>query len=236
LNNKIKKNTGILIIGFLILIFIYNQNLFRKFYNVFNLDFETRIAESSGYCRDDSVGYLRYLKKKYNFNFNPLVVNYEDKVPDSNWAVYDTRFKNDYSHKILLNYPDQIFLKFNRSSKNFYTTDSAKFSNGISEIFFDLNVESINFNSNLIIYRKGFGSEEKEIIFSKFFDDIIQDKETIKINYQTKKINNIYWPTFLEFNNLYNDKIKSITLILQNEFELNNFKIIDNFEDCYYVR
>ena len=236
MNKKIKKNTGILIIGFLILIFIYNQNLFRKFYNVLNFDFESRISDSSGYCSNDSVGYLRYLKKKYNFNFNPLVVNYEDHVPDSNWAIYDTRLKDDDNHIILLNYRDKLFLKFEPAGQNFYSKNTVKFSSGVSEIYFDLNVQSINFNSNIIIYRKDYGSEEKKIIFSKFFNNTIKDKESIKINYKTKKINNIYKPTFLEFNNLYNDKINSITLFLKHEFDLNNFQIIDNYDDCYYVR
>ena len=238
MNKKIKKNTGVLVIGFLILIFIYNQNLFRKFYNVLNFDFETRISKTSagGYCADDSVGYLRYLKKKYNFNFNPLVVNYEDHVPDSNWAIYDTRLEDNDNHKVLLNYRDKLFLKFEPSGKNFYSTKTVKFSSGISEIYFDLNVQSIDFNSNLIIYRKDFGSEEKKIIFSKFFNNIIKDKESIKINYKTKKINNIYKPTFLEFNNFYNDKINSITFILKHEFDLNNFQILDNYNNCFYVR
>ena len=239
MSKKIKKNIGILIVGFLVLIFIFNQNLVRKFYNIINFDYESRISKSGGYCSDDSVGYLRYLKKKYDFKFNPTVINYEDSVPNSNWAIYDTRLKDDNTHKVLLNYRNKLFLKFEPSVKNFYSKNTVKYSSGISEIYFDLKVQSINLSSNLTIYRKNFGIKEKEIIYSKFFGEIIKNNESIKIDYDTKKINNIYKPTFLEINNLDKEKINkinSITLVLKNEFDLNNFQILNNYGDCYYVR
>ena len=100
----------------------------------------------------------------------------------------------------------------------------------------DLKVESINLSSNLTVYRKNFGINEKEIIYTKFFDQVIKNNESIKIDYDTKKINNIYKPTFLEINNLNKKKINSITLVLKNEFDLNNFQILDNYQNCYYVR
>ena len=239
MSKNIKKNVGILIVGFLVLIFIFNQNLVRKFYNIINFDYESRISKSNGYCSEDSVGYLRYLKKKYDFKFNPTVINYEDSVPNSNWAIYDTRLKDDNTHKVLLKYPNKLFLKFEPSVKNFYSKNTVKYSSGISEIYFDLKVQSINLSSNLTIYRKNFGIKEKEIIYSKFFDEIIKNNESIKIDYDTKKINNIYKPTFLEINNLDKEKINkinSITLVLKNEFDLNNFQILNNYGDCYYVR
>ena len=239
MSKNIKKNVGILIVGFLVLIFIFNQNLVRKFYNIINFDYESRISKSGGYCSDDSVGYLRYLKKKYDFKFNPTVINYEDSVPNSNWAIYDTRLKDDNTHKVLLNYRNKLFLEFEPSVKNFYSKNTVKYSSGISEIYFDLKVQSINLSSNLTIYRKNFGIKEKEIIYSKFFDEIIKNNESIKIDYDTKKINNIYKPTFLEINNLDKEKINkinSITLVLKNEFDLNNFQILNNYGDCYYVR
>ena len=239
MSKNIKKNVGILIVGFLVLIFIFNQNLVRKFYNIINFDYESRISKSGGYCSDDSVGYLRYLKKKYDFKFNPTVINYEDSVPNSNWAIYDTRLKDDNTHKVFLNYRNKLFLKFEPSVENFYSKNTVKYSSGISEIYFDLKVQSINLSSNLTIYRKNFGIKEKEIIYSKFFDEIIKNNESIKIDYDTKKINNIYKPTFLEINNLDKEKINkinSITLVLKNEFDLNNFQILNNYGDCYYVR
>ena len=129
-----------------------------------------------------------------------------------------------------------LVTSFKPSAENFYSKSTAKYANGISEIYFDLKVESINLSSNLTVYRKNFGINEKEIIYSKFFDQVIKNNESIKIDYDTKKINNIYKPTFLEINNLNKKKINSITLVLKNEFDLNNFQILDNYQNCYYVR
>ena len=167
------------------------------------------------------------------------MINYEDSVPNSNWAIFDTRLKDDNTHIVLLNYRNKLFLKFEPSVENFYSKNTVKYSSGISEIYFDLKVQSINLSSNLTIYRKNFGIKEKEIIYSKFFDEIIKNNESIKIDYDTKKINNIYKPTFLEINNLDKEKINkinSITLVLKNEFDLNNFQILNNYGECYYVR
>ena len=109
---NLKKNIGVLVIALLILSFIYNHNLFRKLYNIFTINYETRLIEKYGYCFRESVGFLRMLKKKYKFNFNPLIVNYEDAVPSSAWSIYNNFNKTDNSHKILLNYPKNLSLFF----------------------------------------------------------------------------------------------------------------------------
>ena len=117
---KFKKNFGVLIIGFLILSFIYNHNIFRKLYNIFVTSYESRLTKKQGYCSRESVGFLRMLKKEYKFNFNPLIVNYEDGVPSSGWSIYDNNYKTDNNHKILLIYPKNLSLHFKPLNKIFY--------------------------------------------------------------------------------------------------------------------
>ena len=239
MNKKIKKNISVLIIGFLVLIFVFNQNLFKKLYNIINIDYEDRISNVSGFCSDDSIGYLLSLKKKFNFKFNPQVINYEDSVPDSNWAIYDTNLKNNFDYKILLNYPSELSIKFTPTENYFYSKNTSKYATGLSGIIFDLKVENINFNSEIIIYRKNYGSEKKEIIYKKLFNEIIYSNELIKIDFNTKKINNIYKPIMLEIQNLDKNKIQninSIKIILKNEFDLKNFEIIDSYQNCYYIK
>ena len=97
----------------------------------------------------------------------------------------------------------------------------------------------VDFNSEIIIYRKNFGSEKKDIIYKNLFNQIILDNEIIKINFDTKKINNIYKPIILEIKNLDKNKIQlinNIKLTLKNEFDLNNLKIIDSYKNCYFVK
>ncbi len=238
MNKKIKKNFCILLIFFLTLIFIYNQNLFRKAYNIANLSYDNRMSQASGFCSKDSVGYLIYLKKKFNFNFNPVVYNYEDSVPDSNWLIYDNNFKNDFSHKILLNYPEKIELVFHPQKKNFYTEKTLKYGEGLSEIYFDLKVHSININSNLIIYTKGYGNNKKNIIYNEPFNELVKNNKRIKFLQNKLKINSIiYKKIFLSIDGLEENKVNNIKIVIKNQFDINELEILDSYDKrCYYVK
>jgi hypothetical protein len=238
LAKKFKKNLGVLIISFLILSFIYNHNLFRKLYNIFVINFESRLTKKHGYCFRESVGFLRMLKKKYKFNFNPLIVNYEDAVPDSGWSIYDNNNKTDKNHKILLNYPKNLSLYFKPLNKMFYSEGTVKHSNGISNIIFDLKDEHIRIDSKIKIYRKTF-NKKKIIIYEKNFHRLVENNQIIPIEFKTKKINSIFKPTFIEISDLSDnqiEKINSIIVNLNHEFNLKDFTIIEKFNNCYYVK
>jgi len=238
LAKKFKKHSGLLlIIVFLLLIFIYNHNLFRKFYNIIFTNYETRLIEKHGYCYDDSVGFLRMLKKKYKFNFNPLIINYEDSVPNSGWSIYDTYNKIDKNHKILLNYPKKYLLNFKPLDNIFYSKDNIMHSNGIENIVFNLKNTNIRIDSDIKIYRKTLN--KKDIIYEGNFHKIINNNQKIPIQFITKKINSRYKATFIEISELNADqlaKINSITLNLNHEFDLKDFTIIEKFNNCYYVK
>ena len=234
---KFKKNFGVLIISFLILSFIYNHNLFRKLYNIFVINYQSRLTEKHGYCFRESVGFLKMLKKKYKFNFNPLIVNYEDAVPSSGWSIYDNHNKTDKNHKILLNYPKNLSLYFKPLNKIFYSEGTVKHSNGISNIIFDLKDKYIRIDSKIKIYRKTFN--KKEIIYEENFHKLVENNQIIPIEFKTKKINSIFKPTFIEISDLSDnqiEKINSIIVNLNHEFNLKDFTIIEKFNNCYYVK
>ena len=237
MTKKFKKNFGILIIGFLILSFIYNHNLFRKLYNIFIINYESRLTKKHGYCFRESVGFLRMLKKKYKFNFNPLIVKYEDAVPSSGWSIYDNHNKTDNNHKILLNYPKNLSLHFKPLNKIFYSEGTVRHSNGISNIIFELKDKHIRINSKIKIYRKTLN--KKDIIYEENFHKLIKNNQIIPIEFKTKKINSIFKPTFIEISDLSDNqigKINSIIVNLNHEFNLKDFTIIEKFNNCYYVK
>jgi len=234
---KFKINFGILIIGFLILSFIYNHNIFRKLYNIFIINYESRLTKEQGYCSRESVGFLRMLKKKYKFNFNPLIVNYENSVPSSGWSIYDNYNKTDNKHKILLNYPKNLSLHFKPLNKIFYSEGTVRHSNGMSNIIFDLKDKHIRINSKIKIYRKTLN--KKDIIYEENFHKLVENNQIIPIEFNTKKINSVYKPTFIEIPNLTEDqigKINRIVLNLNHEFNLKDFTIIEKFNNCYYIK
>ena len=239
MNKKNKKKISVLIAGFLVLIFIFNQNLFKKLYNIINIDYQDRVSKVSGFCSGDSIGYLINLKKRLNFRFNPQVINFEDSVPDSNWAIYDTKLEDNFNYKILLNYQDKLSIKFMPQGNHFYSKETSKYAVGLSGIVFDLNEKNIDLNSEIIIYRKKYGNKKKEIIYKDLFNQRISNNKIIKIDFDTKKINNIYKPIILEIKNLDKNKrqlINNIKILLKNEFDLKNYKIIDSYQNCYYIK
>ena len=227
-----------MLISFLTLIFIYNQNLFRKIYNLSINDYQNRLSQASGFCSKDSAGYLVYLKKKFNFNFNPAIYNYEDSVPDSNWPIYDNRLKNNLNHKILLNYKEQPELVFYPYENYFYTKSTFKYGEALSEIFFDLKVPAININSNLVLYTREYGTNKKEIIYDKPFNELVNNQKKIKFSINKIKVNSvIYKKIFLDIKESEVNKINSIKIIIKNQFDLNNFKILDSYNNqCYYIK
>ena len=101
---KLKKFNFLLIL--ICLFFLMNKTDFIKdFYKVIKFNEPSRIVDRYGFCGGESVGYLKYLKKKFNFKSNPKIINFIH-TPPTNWSIYDSKkdnFKSDF--EILINYP-----------------------------------------------------------------------------------------------------------------------------------
>ena len=59
-----KKKSQILVLLILIIIFTINTNFFKNLTEVLLHRFDDRIRNVYGFCSDESIGYLFYLKKK----------------------------------------------------------------------------------------------------------------------------------------------------------------------------
>ena len=88
--NKIKQNIHLnLIIIFLFIIFLIKSDFFRKLYLLKQENYTKRMVNQYGYCSKESYGFLVDLKKKYKFDVNPKIINY-DVLPSSNWIIYNS--------------------------------------------------------------------------------------------------------------------------------------------------
>ena len=126
---------------------------------------------------------------------------------------------------------------FKPLNKIFYSEGTVKHSNGISNIIFDLKDKHIKIDSKIKIYRKTLN--KKNIIYEENFHKLIKNNQIIPIEFKTKEINSIYKPTYIEIPNLSEDqigKINSIILNLNHEFNLIDFTIIEELNNCYYVK
>ena len=58
------------------------------------------------------------------------------------------------------------------------------------------------------------------------------------INFKTKELNSRRFPIFIEIENLEKNilnNISSVALVLKNSYSIENYKIIEKQENCYYV-
>ena len=103
-NNNSNNVLYAIILFFLISILITDNDIFKKTYKIINNEnYTKRIENNYGFCEKSSIGYLRYIKKKYDLSFNPKIINFKKNAP-LNWAIYDLNFNNDDNKIILLNY------------------------------------------------------------------------------------------------------------------------------------
>ena len=102
---KVKHNILKIIILLLIAFFLLFSNFFLNIQNIFTNDFNKRVENVYGFCGNESIGYLKYIKKKYQLYDNPKIINYTH-TPDVSWAITNPKNINKESKNIiLLNYP-----------------------------------------------------------------------------------------------------------------------------------
>ena len=227
-----KKNRNILLI-ILIIFFAVKVDFFKNFYNVFSKNYDERMNIVYDFCFDEGIGYLRYIKKKFNINDNPTIINFEH-VPNNNWAIINTNAINKKSDKIIfLNYPgpEQV-VKLNKIKNNLYEFKDVEFHKDkyskIKKIeIISENPPKENFTIEIFTVDKSLNKKHiKKINFLKstnFPINLLFDK----INLSDKKL-------FFKLENI-DDNFK-LNLLLTNKYFLNQYKIIDKFKKCYFVK
>ena len=133
---KNKFNFKRLILSFLILVLLISTNFFKNFLNVYLNNYNKRIDFTYGFCKNESIGYLKYLKNEFNLDNNPKIVNYVH-TPPVEWSIIKPSKLNRYSNDIiLLNYPGKILsLNYQRINGNtFEIKNLSFFANKIKKI------------------------------------------------------------------------------------------------------
>ena len=90
---KIKKINKHILLVVLIIFFSVKIDFFKNFYNIFSKNYDERMNIVYDFCFEEGIGYLRYIKKKFNINDNPTIINFEH-VPNNNWAIINTNAIN----------------------------------------------------------------------------------------------------------------------------------------------
>ena len=239
-----KKKSQILVLLILIIICGINSNFFKNFAEVILQKFDDRIVNRYGFCSGESIGYLFYLKKKYEITNNPKIINYVH-TPSVNWAMINTKNINKSSKKlILLNYPGpelKINLKkinnslFELSDAYLFSKDKFSKIESIEIINYSNNFKKINWKLDLLTIDK-YGN--KKIVKGFNIKNMLTERLKIKLDVLNKNLNLNEKKLLFKIKNKNSNQIENlqIYLILKNKYILEDFQIIDKINNCYYVK
>tara|TARA_B100001063_G_scaffold131595_1_gene123023 strand:+ start:1141 stop:1866 length:726 start_codon:yes stop_codon:yes gene_type:complete len=236
-NLKITKINILLLI--ICLFFLLNKtNFIKDFYRVIKFDEHSRVVANYGYCGGESIGYLKYLKKKYAFKSNPKIINYIHS-PSSLWSIYDTNYSNlESNFEILINYPGKkIDIDLPLINNNFFELKKNTYSLGrISKEKIELSLDDKTINKLKIEFYNYASSDNLE----KFYTLEIA-KSSSENQFNLDNINNelnigkknIFLKIISKKGIYLNENLK---LIFQNKYQLDKLKILDNYKNCYLIK
>ena len=228
---KTKKKNILLVI--LIIFFSVEVDLFKNFYNIFSKNYDERMGIVYDFCFEEGIGYLRYIKKKFNINDNPTIINFEH-VPNNNWAIINTNAINKKSDKIIfLNHPgpEQV-VKLNKIKNNLYEFKDVEFhKDKYSKI---KKIEIISKNLSQENYTIEIFTVDKSLNKKRIKKINLLKSTNFPINLLFDKINLSDKKLFFKLENI-DDNFK-LNLLLTNKYFLNQYKIIDKFKKCYFVK
>ena len=230
-----KKESIILIIFFIIL--LNHFNFFKNFYFLVNRDFSTRLNKVYEFCNKESVGFLFYIKKKYEIKQSIPIINYKIS-PNSSWIFYNSaKSKLDESKLILLNYENESKMKFEKIDNNSFKTNFLPSDiDGIDRLTFKTKKNLKDQKFQISIIHEVF--EDRSVIFKKKI--IINENNEIFLNFISKDLNIRAGNLYVELKSLNNVSVNNMeiqTIISHNitKFDLTKFNILEKISNCYLL-
>ena len=230
---KIKKTNKHILLIILIIFFSVKIDFFKNSYNIFSKNYDERMRSIYSFCSGEGIGYLRYIRKKFNINDVPKIINY-DHVPNSNWAIISANTVNKKSDKIIfLNYPGpEQKTELHKIKNNLYELKDVEFYKDKYSKIKTIEIISKNLpqeNSTIEIFTVD------KYLNKKHIKKINLLKSTnFPINLLFDKINLSEKKLFFKLDNIDNNF--ELNLLLINKYFLNQYKIINEFENCYFVK
>jgi len=233
--NKIKQNIHLnLIIIFLFIIFLIKSDFFKKLYFLNQDNYTKRMVNQYGYCSKDSYGFLVDLKKKYKFDVNPKIINY-DILPSSNWIIYNSSQDFEKKPRIFLNYQKEPSLKFNNLEKNFISEGYVQYTNFLESITFKTKNENFYMNDKIKIYKVING--RKKLVFEKHINENIGNQKKIYANFKTEVFNSRWERFYLELDNIsHSSKINGVKLNFKNKYQFSDEDVLFSKKNCFYIK
>ena len=228
-----KSKIFFLIFSLLILILLLKTNFIKNLVNLIEYDESQRIEKVYGFCDGESIGYLKYLKKKYVIKTNPKILNYVH-TPKVNWSIYETSEKEDDQNQIIiLNYPgNMIDIQLKYYKDGYYELIDQGYYSKLFETIEEIKIKDFKEPSiNIEFY---INNEINKLVIVKSLKVV---KNEITNRYIMNQKFNAFEMSgkrfFIKFNKL-KDKTK-VFLSLKNKHDVNNYNILDKFKNCYFI-
>ena len=221
-------------ISIILLIMIFYKTAFLKnLTNILKNNENERIINVYGYCNNESIGYLKYLKKKYDIRSNYKIINYIH-TPPTKWAIYDVKAQNEDNTKlIILNYPgNEIDLKLNYFKKNFYELNDPYFYSIISNSIKSLEIQGYKKKRiNITFYLKDRSNNFEKLKTLNVKKNDKTNEYIINQSIDDFKIDELRF--LLKIDGL--EKNSKLIVKLENKYNLKDFEILDKYQNCYFV-
>ena len=224
------------ILLFLILFaFLYKINPAKNFSNLISYKLPERLENIYGYCEGESIGYLKYIKKEFNLDANPEIINF-DHTPPNLWSIYEAKFNNYKSNKkIVLNYPGKkIQVNLVNLGNNIFEFKDPYFFSTISKNINKIYSKKTNLKIDYLeFYKNNYSNNSNLLKKSKLgYKDL--DKHNLQINLEEFEIGEKRLFIKIISNEVY-DESSEIKLELENKLDINNYEIIHNHKNCFYL-
>lgn len=107
--NLSKKKIEIYCIIFFLVLFALKLNFFKNFFLISSNQSEylDRIVKNYDFCSSTGIGYVYFIKKKFNLNQAPEIINFQ-RNPDLYWIFNTTKAENVNKKIILFNLKNNI--------------------------------------------------------------------------------------------------------------------------------
>ena len=234
---KLKKSfkINLIILFFILLVFLYKINPTKNFSEIISYKLPKRLENIYGYCGGESVGYLKYIKKKFKLNAHPKIINFIHTPPNL-WSIYEAKFNNYKSNKkIILNYPgEKIQVDLVSLGNNIFEFKDPYYfstiSNNINKIYSkktDLKIDYLEF------YKNNYLNNSNLLKKSKLSYDNLKE-HNLQINLEEFEIGENRLFIKIISKESYG-KSSALKVELENRLNINDYEIIHNHENCYFL-
>ena len=224
------------ILLFLILFaFLYKINPIKNFSKVISYKLPERLKNIYGYCEGESIRHLKYIKKEFNLDANPEIINF-DHTPPNLWSIYEAKFNNYKSNKkIVLNYPGKkIQIDLVSLGNNIFEFKDPYFFSTISKNINKIYSKKTNLKIDYLEFYKNNYSNNSNLLKKNKLGYKDLDKHNLQINLEEFEIGEKRLFIKIISTEIY-DKNSEIKLELENKLDINNYEIIHNHKNCFFL-